>query len=305
MYDAARAGLHPVYARCVRLIGDVSTGSWLVDRAGTWGSVGGVVGTGFEAYARILHPIDVLRVDTTTTDQWGEHPVIAEARWRWAEVAARTGRVMHPLVQWRRLTDDETRMSFEDGWQLTQTQQGWLAPDLLAALTDHLRETTRTPEEIIAGVWNGWGELHGPPAVLVFGSDPQTRERQRARAQDEHEQAIAPEIRQAVDTGPFLQWPGRDFLLFATSLTELGEPSWVRRAGLGWTDTFPGAMPQLLWPGDHGWAVASEIDWDFTVVAGPRRLVDAVLADQRLEALEVPEDADLTWSGDTINGTGH
>ena len=47
--------------------------------------------------------------------------------------------------------------------------------------------------------------------------------------------------------------------------------------------------------------VASEIDWDSTIVAGSRALVDAVLTDDRYEAFEVDEGSDLTWEGDLVN----
>ena len=55
---------------------DVSCGDWLLERVGGWGRVGGVAGTGFEAYARILHPVPATRVDLSITDEWGGHPVL-------------------------------------------------------------------------------------------------------------------------------------------------------------------------------------------------------------------------------------
>jgi hypothetical protein len=75
----------------------------------------------------------------------------------------------------------------------------------------------------------------------------------------------------------------------------------MRGAGLGATNDDDGVMPQLLWPADQSWVVASEIDWDSTIVAGSRGLIDAVLADPALEAFEVDEDADLSWDGDIVN----
>lgn len=47
--------------------------------------------------------------------------------------------------------------------------------------------------------------------------------------------------------------------------------------------------------------VASEIDWDSTIVAGPRALIDAVLASDAWESFEVDQESDLTWDGDTVN----
>ncbi|MFI6867342.1 hypothetical protein [Nocardia sp. NPDC050406] len=282
---------------------DFARGSWLLARAGGDG-VGGVVGTGFEAYARILHPIEAIRRDVTVVDEWGAPAVVEEALWPWREVAARNGRVMHPLVQWRNITDGEAARSFDDGWEVGQTVEGWFDPKLLAALTVHLRAATETPEEVTAGVWNGFGELDTSSTAVFVAStddDPHFVERERTRVEAELAAAVAPEVARAASTGPFLRWPGRDFLLFDTTLSELADPDWVYTAGLGWTPDFPGATPQLLWPADHTWSVASEIDFDSTIVAGPRTLIDAVLSDNRFEAFEIPENADLSWDGDTIN----
>jgi hypothetical protein len=55
----------------VILLTEAVRGAWLVDRAGRWATVGGVAGTGFEAYARLLHPLQAHRTDPDTTDEWG------------------------------------------------------------------------------------------------------------------------------------------------------------------------------------------------------------------------------------------
>ncbi|MEV6325791.1 hypothetical protein AB0M45_32190 [Nocardia sp. NPDC051787] len=284
---------------------DFERGGWLLARVGEHG-VGGVAGTGFEAYARILHPVEATRRDVTVTDEWGNPEIVEEAMWPWAEVAVRNGRVMHPLVQWRNLTDDEDEaaMSFDDGWEVGQTVEGWFDPSLLAALTARLRAATEAPEEVTAGVWNGFGELNTSSGAVFVAStdgDPQNLQRERTRIDAELAASVAPQVRQAVAAGPFLQWPGRDFMLFDTSLSELADPSWVHSAGLGWTTDFPGVTPQLLWPADHAWVVASEIDFDSTIVAGSRALIDAIVADDRFEAFEIAEESDLSWDGDTIN----
>lgn len=137
----------------VRIIEDVSRGRWLADRAGKWATVGGIAGTGFEAYVRILHPIGARREDLNVTLEWGQHPVVDETAWPWSKIASRTGRTMHPLVQFRRLTNNETLMDFPDGWRLDQSRDGWLDPTVLAALTTHLH--TKTAENVVIAIWNG------------------------------------------------------------------------------------------------------------------------------------------------------
>ena len=260
----------------MRLLSEASRGDWLVARAGRWASVGGVAGTGFEAYARLLHPVGAHRADLDTTDEWGDHPDVEHTRWRWSEVARRNDRVMHPLVQWQRLTDDEQTTSWADGWRVDQSDDGWFDPQDLAVLTTHLRSATSTPGDLVVGAWEGTG---GPPSA-------ERRHRiRRARG--------------------LMAWPARDTWLFSATLDELVDPSWAQRAVPGW-ESF-GLHGQVaphttfIWPEDHAWVVAAEEDWDSTIVAGSRALIDGVLEDDRFEAFEVREPDDLSWDGDLLN----
>lgn len=285
---------------------DVRRGTWLLDRVGSWGRVGGAAGTGFEAYARILHPASAVRFDLSVTDEHGMPPVLEETRWSWAEVAARQGLAMHALVQWNRLTDPDGNTEYADGWQLGQTQEGYFDLDLLSVLTQHLAGATTAPDDLVAALWDGWGELSEGGAVRYVeeGSGPGgwlARGRARLKARAAHRELLAPAVRRAAAHGPKLAWPEREMLLFATSVDELADPTWPERAGIGVVPGAQGLSPQLIWPADRSWVVASEIDWDSTIVAGSRALVEDVLADKRFEAFEVGEDADLTYEGDTIN----
>lgn len=288
----------------MKIIDDVARGQWLVERAGEWASVGGVAGAGFDAYARILHPFDVTREDLTVADEWGMHPVVETASWPWATVAERTGRVMHPLVQSRRLTNDETVWGFDDGWSLQQTREGWFDPALLAALTRHLQTTT--PDDVVIGIWEGWGfpgQIQAYSTVSSGGDDDESArwEAESRQRQQESAAAISPEFRAAVEGGPHLEYPGREFVLLQSSLKALEDPGWGYGAGIGWTPHSPAPSPQLLWPEDHAWVVASEIDWDSTIVAGTRSVIDAILADPDFESFEVREGDQLTWDADLIN----
>jgi len=56
-----------------------------------------------------------------------------------------------------------------------------------------------------------------------------------------------------------------------------------RRAGQ--PRRYRGQCPNLWWPADRAWCVASEIDLLWTYVGGPCGLTSAILADERIEAL--------------------
>ncbi|WP_072314052.1 hypothetical protein [Agrococcus sp. Marseille-P2731] len=293
----------------MHLTDDVDRGAWLRDRLGAWATVAGAAGTGFERYARLLHPVGARRLDLTTTDAWGQHPVAEEAQWPWRELARRNGKTMHPLVQWQRITDEERALDFADGWGAEQSRDGWFDPALMARLTSSLRTHTAEPDDVTIGVWSGWGtpatygwlvpeDGDAAAAAVEPVVAAQLRRQERAGGAP----AFSPAFLRARERGPLLHLPGRDYVLLAAALTELADPDWGYGAGIGWDPRFDGdPSPQLVWSADRAWIVATEIDWDSTIVGGPAALIAEVLADPAFEAFEVAADADLSWSGDTIN----
>lgn len=62
-----------------------------------------------------------------------------------------------------------------------------------------------------------------------------------------------------------------------------------------------GEPPNIWWPEDRAWCVASEIDLMSTYVGGSASCIAALLADERLEALPASVDQLVTWNADTIN----
>ena len=88
--------------------------------------------------------------------------------------------------------------------------------------------------------------------------------------------------------------PGRDYLLFqgpidAALTFTVGEfPFW-------------GDSPNIWWPEDRAWCVATDIDLFDTYVAGSRECIDAVLNAPGLEALPASRDAQVSLDADTIN----
>ncbi len=79
-------------------------------------------------------------------------------------------------------------------------------------------------------------------------------------------------------TSPQLELPNRVYNVFVGpvegALSSLHTTSWVYRSASLW------------WPADHAWCVATEVDFRWTYVGGPRTCIDAVLADPRLDSVE-------------------
>jgi len=222
---------------------DVSAGAWIAPRlGGGFGTVGRVCPTGFEAYARVFHPV-------------GDDGL------RWAEVAATMGRVAHPEMQWGRISGLFYGTRLFGDWQGDEPATGALEAHQVAVLAAAIGGDPA----VTLGVWTGYGDLDD-----------------------------------SVRSAPTLDLPGREYALYRGHLATLCDPQWRRHSD--WPTGGRDAL-NLAWPDDRSWFVASEIDFDSTVVGGTRELIDRVLT-STLEAAEVTETSDLSSEGDTINPAG-
>jgi len=59
--------------------------------------------------------------------------------------------------------------------------------------------------------------------------------------------------------------------------------------------------PSLIWPADHSWFVASEVDFDSTLVGGSAELIQAIVESPELEAWQVEPSDSLAADADKIN----
>ena len=238
---------------------------WLAPRLATFGSgVASVVPGGFPAYSRILHPAR------------GKN----DEKIRWADVAVRSGSTMHRLVQFHAINRPPVSVSEV---AVAPPEPGNLPPELLRVLCAVLDKHTSTPDSCWFCLWDGYGWLHdsgvstmesrligtfAPPPSSVAGVTPSA--------------SLPPVLRAAVLNAPRVSLPYRDYLLFEGPLEAATD--------LGWTMPSGGFVPQspnLFWPHDHAWCVASEIDLFCTLVAGSNALAENLLADPRLEVWRV------------------
>jgi hypothetical protein len=85
------------------------------------------------------------------------------------------------------------------------------------------------------------------------------------------------DLRIRQDQGPTLSIPGRNLLLLQGAvgdvLTTLSDADWSYRS------------PNLWWPDDRAWCVATEIDFTWSYVGGSSACIEQVLTDPDLEAL--------------------
>jgi len=260
---------------------DPAVGDWIAPRLrGGFGAVCRTVPRGYLAYARVLHPVEPEPVLGPTT---------------WTGVCARTGRTPHALMQWESITTPappprsggEVTVSREGRWAEVQVRRGNLGPQALSPLLDVLGPYTRDPCH--HALWEGWGWLTGSSVFLTSSpaGGPEPPVPSRAATPDVLEQAL---------DASRLSLPGREYLLFTGPLhAALGIGAQVT------DEWFDPQSPNLLWPADRSWCLATEIDFDSTLVAGSVDLIDAVLAAPALEAWPVHEDDDLSAFADHLN----
>lgn len=267
----------------MRFIADVSGGGWIAPRLSGWAVVGSTVPRGFAAYARVFHPVSL-----SVFVDWPERRRELRPA-TWASIAAALGTEAHPGMQWDAITRGTHDSTWIDGWEVDPPRTGDLAPESLALLAGLLPDGACT-----VGVWAGWGGLHGGVRVTFAregsGVAPST---------STGPFGVDPAITRATSEGPLLELPGREYVLLAGRVEELRDVGWAAAAGLG----EPGSTEpvNLIWPDDRSWFVATEIDYDSTIVGGSEQLISAVLSADGLEAARVEVDTDLSSAGDTRN----
>jgi hypothetical protein len=235
--------------------------------------VGSVVPTGFEAYARIFHPASRLK---------GTERV----EMRWAEMAEWSGRIVHPEMQFHAIAvpvpGRETRI---EAWS-QEPRLGTLAEGQTAALVQLLARHTSSSDRCWFCVWDGYGGLFNRSGFQELTS--YAGPGRRMRAWWRRIRPRVPKSRPKIGAKR-VTLPARDYVLFNGPLSiAIGQ-----REG-----------PNLWWPDDRSWCVASEIDFPYTYVGGPKKLIEEILADPALEALPASLSHGITAFSDTVNAGG-
>ena len=223
---------------------NVSAADWIRDRLSPWDSLvmTSFVPRGFDAYVRILHPVQLPRDGV---------PLV-----RWSDVSRWSGIPLHPLVQWHEVALPETIPSTEPPWRSQGPRHGSLFFPDAEVLIEDLSAHTSTPLDCFFCVWIGYG---GSAGVFVpLGSPP----------------VHIPAPRQPT---ALVELPHRQYGLFEGPLESA--------TSLEGRNNYEEQTPNLWWPADQSWCVASEIDLPWTYVGGSSELIDLLTADERLETV--------------------
>jgi hypothetical protein len=248
----------------------VGQAGWIAERlaAPDVRVVGSVVPGGFEAYVRILHPV--------VRDLRGVVPKL-----RWSELSSWSGRPLEADSQFHSfvLPLEERESPSPSGSE--RPRQGSLEGDELVALIDVLGRHTSTPGRCWFCIWEGYGWQDEAPLA--------SRAELAGRLAD-------PPIPTEVRDGTRVALPGRNYFLYTGPLD----------AALAFIDS-EGQSPNLFWPEDQSWCVASEIDLSSTYVGGSHQLRADLLGEERIEAIAAdPSDASFRidpWVVDLVESS--
>ncbi|MGA8027589.1 MAG: hypothetical protein WB992_10610, partial [Bryobacteraceae bacterium] len=169
----------------------------------------------------------------------------------------------HRLVQFHAIAHSPSSPPKEDSVPLASPPEtGNLAADLLKVLCAILAGHTGTRDSCWFCLWNGYGWFHDSSTLH----------------------------------GQVVRLPNRSYFLFKGPLDAATELGWTMPGG-----SFIPQSPNLFWPQDHAWCVASEIDLFCTLVAASEALAETIVNDPHLEAWRVFPGDPINRDSDKIN----
>jgi hypothetical protein len=243
---------------------DVDQATWWTGNLHPFANdVGSVIPEVFEAYARVFHPV-----------------VDAGERRTWAEVAESNGRIAHAEMQLHEIArplGTPRPLQYNPNDWMDRARVGSLPREGLVVLSEVLARHTATPDRCWCCVWEGYGQLRGGAAARTL-----------APASGRPRSTLAP---QEVLDGPRVEVPARAYYLLFGRLADMPDLY----------DLLGQQSPNVWWPDDRAWCVATEIDFAWTYVGGGKAAIDAVLADRRLEALPAKVTDRFTVDSDVVN----
>ena len=145
----------------------------------------------------------------------------------------------------------------------------------LRAVLETLTGHTHTPDDCYFCLWVGWdSEIEGGGGARIL--DPQTAIVRRGPQ-------IAPAFPSSVLHGPKVVVPNRAYFLFRGSVSDFGNggaaEEWPGQPRLHMPD------PAFIWPADHAWCVANDVDPHWAGIGAAVSAIDQLLGDPRLDVV--------------------
>lgn len=182
----------------------------------------------------------------------------------WAEVAETLGTTAHREMQWHALVGSSDTYGFTGSkWVGSDPSLGDMDLPVLDALCEVLAAHSVNSEDCFFGLCEIWSWVND---LLPEGGRKQPR----------------------------LELPlGRNHVVLRGPLMAVNQ--------IGNPRTFARHAPQLIWPADCTWLLATEVDFDSTLVGGDATLIKAIVESSELEAWQVEPTDSLAADADKVN----
>jgi hypothetical protein len=193
-------------------------------------------------------------------------------------------------MQWHAIARAANRLNAGDSsWPGAEPKRGDLDHLGLSVLCGRIAENRDVEPDCYFCLWEGYGGLAGYGWLERASAAEPAGVVHEVAAADRHVITVE-EIGRSR-----LHLPDRDYVMLAGPLRS------ALRIGHFAAESFRPHSPNLFWPADRTWCVASEIDFDSTLVGGPVQLIDAILHTTELDAWPVRADDSLAYDADEIN----
>lgn len=147
-----------------------------------------------------------------------------------------------------------------------------------------LATRTTTPGDCYFCVWDGFGPAEFDSDDGAVYIDEEEEGAQRADAQP----GLAPQsaVSSSIPPVPKVVVPNRAYWLFRGPLVDVG--SWDTAEGLPYAIRLDTAEPAFVWPADHAWCFALDVDSHWAGIGAHPPLITKLTSDPRLDV--VPAD---------------
>jgi hypothetical protein len=158
----------------------------------------------------------------------------------------------------------------------------------LRAALEVLARHTRTPDDCYFCLWDGWGwtveggdsawalSREQPPTAEPMLTSPPPPGAVPARRDRSNDPPSAPHV-------PKVAIPHRAYFMFHGSVSDLGDWGAAGKGPGGSTIGMPD--PAFIWPADHAWCVANDVDPHWAGIGADTAAIDRLVADPLLDVV--------------------
>jgi hypothetical protein len=162
--------------------------------------------------------------------------------------------------------------------RISHDQHGSLTRNQAEALVPLLQSGLEPESECSFCLWEGYGFFTPAAWVQVFPSPGSPRRRSAGWMGTRLRTGRRRQPAQARPDWPRVRLPHREYLFARGPLRAVLDSPWLAAE-------LPYQSPNIWWPADRAWCVASEIDLTWTYVGGSEELIKAILDSTELEAI--------------------